>query len=202
MTSWPFAPLQPRGYRLILADPPWKFATYNDANQSKKPERYYDTLAIGQIMDLPVGMLAREEGCALALWTTWPFLEQAFKVIQAWGFSYSTGGPWMKLTRDGDRVAFGTGYVLRSVSEPLLLAWRGKPVITKPVHGIIGEEFRQVEEWAICGKLREHSRKPDQQYLLLEQLFPGPRCELFARSERTGWAAWGNETDKFAAAAP
>lgn len=188
--SWPFRDLRPRGYRVILADPPWAFKTYNDVDQRKKPERHYRTLSFEALCTLPVAGLAHPEGCALALWTTGPMLHAAFEVLSNWGFDFRTAGAWAKQSRGGNGLAFGTGYLLRGAAEFFLLATRGGPRRRE------GREARSQRN-LILAPLREHSRKPEGLHRILEALYRGPYCELFARERRPGWDAWGNEVGKF-----
>lgn len=192
--TWPLAPLQRAAYRVILADPPWKFA----AGPSRNPSRHYACMPLDEIKALPVGALAHPEGCRLFLWTTMPFLERSFEVLRAWRFRYSTARVWCKLwpKEDGailfpDSFARGTGYEVIGNAEILLIAKRGRP---RPPRG-------RKPSSLIFAQRREHSRKPDLVRDELATLFEGPRCELFARSTRPGWDAWGNETDKFGEAA-
>lgn len=153
----------------------------------------YDTMRENDICALPVGNLAADD-CVLFLWTCWPIIEQSFRVVEAWGFKYKTCGfLWAKaharqleMFQDHIDGKMGLGYWTRSNSEPCLLATRGNPKR-------IGMDIKQV----IIEPGREHSRKPDCVYERIERLVEGPYLELFARTERPGWTAWGNEVGKF-----
>jgi N6-adenosine-specific RNA methylase IME4 len=183
------APLPEGPFATILADPPWKFRCYGPHNNQKSPEKHYDTMTLEDICALPVADIAAKDAF-LILWTTWPCLPQALKVIESWGFTYKTGGAWGKLSKTGRKIAFGTGYIFRSASEPLIVASRGKPKWTS-----------KSERNLWLSPVREHSRKPDCVHEMIERACPGPKVELFARAERPGWTVWGNETEKFVEAA-
>lgn len=138
------------------------------------------------IKNLPVAELA-EKDCVLLLWTTGPFLQKAFEVVQSWGFTYKTMGfTWAKLNKGSLGFFKGLGYWTRANAEFCLLCTRGKP---KRVSGNVNS--------LIVSCRREHSRKPDETYDRIEQLLDGPYLELFARTERPRWDCYGNETDKF-----
>lgn len=188
-SAWPFGDLKPLSYDVILADPPWPFENYSSNGWKKSPRRHYATLGFDDIATLPVAQLGRGDAL-LFMWCCWPTLDRAIGVLKAWGFNYATGGAWHKRTRNGKTV-FGTGYVLRSATEPYLIGSLGSPTTSRSVRGVI--------ETVIDAVRREHSRKPDEQYDYLERLVPGAtrRCELFARSSRPGWESWGNELGKF-----
>jgi N6-adenosine-specific RNA methylase IME4 len=166
----------------VLADPPWTFKTYSAKGKAKSPERHYDCMALADICALPVAQVAAPSS-VLFLWTTGPHLQQAFKVIDAWGFTYkSMGFTWAKLNTQSLGFFKGLGYWTRGNAEFCLLATRGKP---KRRSGGVNS--------LIVTPRREHSRKPDEIYSRIEKLLEGPYLELFARHEQLGWDAWGNE---------
>lgn len=193
----------------ILADPPWRFKTYNENGRKRNPDwrpfkgspsKHYDTMSIDEIKALPVNDLAADN-CVLFLWTCWPMLQEAMDTIVAWGFRYKTlGFDWVKaeawdsrqmeLMDEIDPIPpvdqIGMGYWTRSNPEPCLLATRGKP---KRLHA----DVRAL----ILEPRRQHSRKPDCTHQRIERLVKGPYLELFARTPRLGWTVWGNQTDKF-----
>lgn len=141
-----------------------------------------------EIMKLPIfDCLA--PNAYVVLWATFPMLPQAMETIHAWGLDYVTGGAWAKQSKTGEKWAFGTGYVLRSAAEPFLIARKGHPRTRS--HSVRN---------LIAAPIREHSRKPDDMYDLVEQIAEGPYLELFARqiTGRPGWTHRGNELDKFA----
>jgi N6-adenosine-specific RNA methylase IME4 len=195
----PFGGLPRAKYRAILADPPWRFQTWDKQTAVRvahssgctdaRARDHYRTMTVGGIKALPVGGLAADD-CALFLWITWPQLEDALSVIAAWGFRYKTCAfAWTK-TRKGhftlydDNTAMGLGYWTRANTEVCLLATRGRP---KRLH----KGVRQ----AIIEPRREHSRKPDCAHDRIERLVAGPYLELFARARRRGWDAWGDGVD-------
>lgn len=194
MTPWPFETLTPLRYGAILADPPWSYAMRSAGGYAKSPEAHYSTMSLENIAALPVRDLAGPD-CYLFLWSTWPHLTQAMQVMEAWGFAYVTGGAWIKRGAGGG-LAFGTGYVLRSASEPFLVGKIGQPQpMSRSVRNVIQAE--DVPD-AIEAVRREHSRKPPQMREMIEQILPRSyACELFAREPWLGHDVWGNETAKF-----
>lgn len=184
-----FGELSPAHYGLILADPPWRFSNFSEKGEAKNPVAHYDCMSLEAIKALPVMDLAAPD-CALVMWATAPMLPEALETMAAWGFTYKTGGSWAKQSSTGEKWAFGTGYIFRSATEPYLVGTRGKPAV-------LSRSIRNL----IVAPVREHSRKPDEMHRHCEALFAGPRCELFARERRDGWDCWGNQTDKFEAAA-
>jgi len=178
-----FSALRPP-YSLIMADPPWAFRAYSERGLGKSPQAHYLTMSLDDIKALPVASLATPDAI-LWLWATNPMLPQAFEVVDAWGFQFKSAGHWVKRTTTG-KLAFGTGYILRSAGEPFLIGTRGKPQTTRSVRSVIE------------GPVREHSRKPDEAYQAAEALMPGARrLDLFSRESRPGWDAWGAEAGKF-----
>lgn len=186
---WPFGDLQPHSFDLIMADPPWKMQEWSDnGDKSKSTQSKYRLMTLAEIKAMPVLDLAAPN-CLLWLWATNPMLPQAIEVVRAWGFTFKTAGTWVKTTKHG-KIAFGTGYVLRCASEPFLIATRGEPKTAKNVRS------------AFLGQIREHSRKPEEAYREAERLMPtANRLELFSRTNRNGWTAFGDEAGKFGEAA-
>lgn len=179
-------------YNLILADPPWWFKNYSaDApgeihNRSRGAARYYPTMKTEDICEIPVKEVV-EDNTLLFLWSVWPLLPDALQVIKAWGFEYKTiAWVWIKANKSGMGFFTGMGYYTRSNSEPCLLATRGK--VQRP-------ENKGIQA-LIYSPVREHSRKPDDQYRKIESLYPGKNyLEMFARREWKNWASWGNEIE-------
>ena len=167
---------------VIYADPPWYFKTYSDKGKDKSPERHYPCMSLSDIIRLPVGDLAKDDA-VLLMWVVDPLLDQAFKVIDAWGFKYKTVGfTWAKTNRIKMGFFTGMGYWTRGNPEMCLLATRGKPKrLDKSIPQLVVDQRR------------EHSRKPDIVYEHIEKMLPGPYIELFARRKREGWTSWGNE---------
>lgn len=185
MTGWPFAPLRPLSYGAIIADPPWAYEMRSEKGYGKSPEAHYETMDEAEIAALPVGHLAAGD-CLLFLWSTWPHLPVAMRVMTAWGFTYKTGGPWVKRTSTG-KLAMGTGYIFRSATEPFLIGTIGQPrASSKSVRNLI-DAVR-----------REHSRKPPEARAMVQKLLPNAKaCELFAREPWPGHDVWGREAAKF-----
>tara|TARA_R100000365_G_C2742892_1_gene71582 strand:- start:1309 stop:2175 length:867 start_codon:yes stop_codon:yes gene_type:complete len=188
-----FGGLRPLSYDLIMADPPWKFKAWSDnGDKSKAAVGHYDCMDLDEIKSLPVSTLGRGD-CILWLWATHPMHEHAYEVVRAWGFNTVTGGVWVKRTKNG-RLGFGTGYRLRSASEPFIIATLGNPETVRDIRTVV-ETFGEV----VDGPLREHSRKPDEAYETAERMFPRALrfLDLFSRQSRPGWDAWGFEAGKF-----
>lgn len=190
-STWPFAGLAYMGYACILADCPWLFENYSEAGEAKNPVAHYDCMDADAIKALPVITLAAKD-CWIVSWATAPLLDLGIDTVKAWGFRFITAGAWAKESKSGTGVAFGTGYVRRSAAEFYIIGKRGEPAL-KPAAASIRNLI-----WA---PVREHSRKPDQMYDEIEASFDGPYLELFARQRRAGWAAWGNQVEKFGGAA-
>lgn len=186
MTSFPPS----KRYRVIYADPPWTFATYSRKGKGRSPEAHYDCMTLEDIKALPVADWAADD-CVLLLWATDPLLEKALDVIRAWGFTYKTVGfYWAKLNKGTGTLVFdersfftGMGFWTRANPEQCLLATRGHPKRR-------ATDVRKL----VAAPRREHSRKPDEVYDRIEALCEGPYLEMFARSARSGWDAWGQET--------
>lgn len=179
-------PLPDGQFKVIYADPPWQYEMYSDAGYAKSPDAHYSCMPFRDLAAMRDDLLFRTAPDAVCfMWAVWPKLDEAFKLMEAWGFKYKTGGAWHKKTIHG-KSAFGTGYIMRSASEPFLIGSNGKP-------SILNRSTRNIIEAATRG----HSRKPDETYALIEGLFPGPYLELFARNTRPGWQSWGNEVGKF-----
>jgi N6-adenosine-specific RNA methylase IME4 len=167
----------------IYADPPWTFEVYSGKGKQRSAERYYDTMKLEEIKNLPVAKIAAKD-CALFLWTVWPELPGALEVIEAWGFEYKTAAfVWVKqVSEQNEKLFTGMGYWTRANSEPCLLAIKGKPLrLNLDVHQIIT---------APVGK---HSEKPEIARERIECLVGGPYLELFGRKKVEGWTVWGDE---------
>jgi N6-adenosine-specific RNA methylase IME4 len=170
----------------ILADPPWRFNnnTGKAAPEHKRLSRY-STLTLNEIMALPVGRLAAEKA-HLYLWVPNALLSEGLSVMKAWGFTYKTNLVWHKIRKDGGSDGRGVGYYFRNVTEIVLFGVKGGVRTLAPGR-------RQVN--LLATRKREHSRKPDEQYAIVEACSPGPYIELFARGQRDGWTSWGDQAD-------
>jgi N6-adenosine-specific RNA methylase IME4 len=170
----------------VLADPPWRFMnrTGKVAPEHKRLSRY-DTMTWKEIADMPVGdVMADKSHCYL--WVPNALVAEGLRVLEAWGFTYKTMLIWHKVRKDGGSDGRGVGFYYRNVTEPVLFGVRGKLRTLPPGR-------RQVN--LLATQKREHSRKPDELYPIIESCSPGPFLELFARYPQEGWVAWGNEAD-------
>ena len=174
-----------RTFATILADPPWRFQnrTGKMAPEHRRLSRY-GTLTLDDIARLPVATLAAEPA-HLYLWCPNALLPEGLAVMAAWGFTYKSNLVWHKVRGDGGSDGRGVGFYFRNVTELILFGVRGRNART------LAPGRRQVN--LIATRKREHSRKPDEQYALIEACSPGPYLELFARGVRSGWVTWGNE---------
>lgn len=185
--SNPAAPstFQSGRFGTILADPPWRFKnrTGKVAPEHRRLARY-ETMTTDDICALPVPDIAADTA-HLYLWTPNALLDEALRVMAAWNFSYKSNIVWHKIRKDGRSDGRGVGFYFRNVTELVLFGVRGKNARTLP------PGRRQVN--FIASRKREHSRKPDELYDVIEMCSPAPFCELFARGSRSGWTSWGRE---------
>lgn len=174
-------------YGTILADPPWQFTnrTGKMAPEHRRLMRY-PTLSFKEIRALPVGELALPES-HLYLWVPNALLKEGLEVMESWGFTYKTNIVWYKTRKDGGPDGRGVGFYFRNVTELVLFGTRNNFRTLAP-----GRRQTNI----VVSRKREHSRKPDELYDIIEDCSPGPYLELFARQGRNGWDGWGNETDK------
>jgi len=175
-------------FATILADPPWRFqnSTGKVAPEHKRLSRY-GTMPLDEICELPVSSLAAPTS-HLYMWVPNALLPDGLRVMDAWGFKYKANIVWHKLRKDGGSDGRGVGFYFRNVTEILLFGTRGKNART------LAPGRRQVNY--IGTRKREHSRKPDEQYEVIESCSPGPYLEMFARGTRPGWTVWGNQADE------
>ena len=173
----------------ILADPPWQFQnrTGKMAPEHKRLSRY-PTMTLDAICDLPVEEVA-DARAHLYLWVPNALLPEGLKVMEHWGFKYKSNLIWYKVRKDGGPDRRGVGFYFRNVTEILLFGVRGKDVRTL--------DAGRSQENIIATQKREHSRKPDEQYDLIEACSWGPRLEMFARGPRKNWTVWGNQADDY-----
>ncbi len=176
-----------RRFGTILIDPPWQFQnrTGKIAPEHRRLSRY-GTMTLDAIKALPVQKAAADTS-HLYLWVPNALLPDGLAVMEAWGFKYKSNLVWRKIRKDGGSDGRGVGFYFRNVTELLLFGVRGKNART------LAPGRRQVNY--LESRKREHSRKPDEQYPIIEACSKGPYLELFARGERKGWASWGNEAD-------
>ncbi len=170
----------------ILADPPWRFMnrTGKMAPEHKRLSRY-NTMSNEEIMSLPVAYLALPKS-HLYLWVPNALILEGLEVMKRWGFVYKTNLVWYKIRKDGGPDGRGVGFYFRNVTELILFGVRGNLRTLSPGR-------RQVN--LFTSQKREHSRKPEELYDVIERCSPGPYLELFARHPRPAWTQWGNELD-------
>ncbi|SOE08505.1 N6-adenosine-specific RNA methylase IME4 [Hoeflea halophila] len=174
-------------FKTILADPPWQFVnrTGKVAPEHRRLSRY-GTMSLPEIQELPVADVA-DTTAHLYLWVPNALLPEGLEVMKSWGFNYKTNLIWHKIRKDGGSDGRGVGFYFRNVTEIILFGVRGKNART------LDPGRTQVNYLAT--RKREHSRKPDEQYDLIEACSPGPYLEMFARGTRPKWTVWGNQAD-------
>ncbi len=177
-----------REFKTILADPPWQFLnrTGKMAPEHKRLNRY-GTLSLEEICKIPVELSA-DKPSHLYLWVPNALLPEGLEVMKAWGFKYKCNLIWHKVRKDGGPDGRGVGFYFRNTTEVILFGIRGSMRTLAPGR-------KQVN--IIRSMKREHSRKPDEQYEIIEKCSPGPYLELFARGNRKGWVSWGNQANDY-----
>ncbi|MBA3844355.1 MAG: methyltransferase [Actinobacteria bacterium] len=165
------APLPEGQYRVIVADPPWRYG--NTATRGAA-EDHYPTMSLDELAALEVETRSAPDA-HLYLWVTNGFLREGFDLITAWGFIYKTCLTWVK-------PQMGMGNYFRSSTEHVLFGVRGSMPI----------QDRGLMNWFEASR-GKHSAKPDSFYDLVEKASRGPYLEMFARRRRLGWHSWGNE---------
>lgn len=170
----------------ILADPPWRFSnrTGKMAPEHKRLLRY-ETMTLQDIKELPVAHIALPQS-HLYLWVPNALILEGLEVMKRWGFEYKTHLIWHKIRKDGGPDGRGVGFYFRNVTEMVLFGVRGSLRTLQPGRTQVN---------IIKTRKREHSRKPDELYPIIEACSPGPYLELFARHPHEGWESWGNEVD-------
>jgi len=175
-------------FKTLLADPPWRFqnSTGKIAPEHKRLSRY-ETMGLADIQNLPVAAIA-DATAHLYLWVPNALLPEGLAVMRSWGFAYKSNVVWHKIRKDGGSDGRGVGFYFRNVTEMILFGVRGKNART------LAPGRSQVN--MIQTRKREHSRKPDEQYDIIEACSPGPYLELFGRGVRQNWVTWGNQADE------
>lgn len=175
-------------FATIMADPPWQFVnrTGKMAPEHKRLNRY-GTMDLTAIKALPVADAAAATA-HLYLWVPNALLPEGLEVMKAWGFNYKSNIIWHKIRKDGGSDGRGVGFYFRNVTEIILFGVRGKNART------LNPGRTQVNY--IGTRKREHSRKPDEQYPLIESCSPGPYLEMFGRGVHKGWSTWGNQAEE------
>ncbi len=175
-------------YKTVLADPPWRFMnrTGKVAPEHVRLNRY-STMDLEEIKSLPVNQVA-DDTAHLYLWVPNALLSEGLEVMKAWGFKYKANIVWHKIRKDGGPDGRGVGFYFRNVTELILFGTKGSMRTLNPGRTQVN---------IIKTKKREHSRKPDEAYDIIEACSPGPYVELFARVQREGWDQWGNEIESY-----
>lgn len=178
-----------RKFKTILADPPWRFQnrTGKMAPEHRRLSRY-DTMELDDIKALPVAECAADPA-HLYLWVPNALLPEGLAVMAAWGFAYKSNIVWHKIRKDGGSDGRGVGFYFRNVTELVLFGVRGKNARTGPAG--------RTQVNLLGTRKREHSRKPDEFYDIVEACSAGPRLELFARGSRAGWTTWGDQAEDY-----
>jgi N6-adenosine-specific RNA methylase IME4 len=178
-----------RKFKTILADPPWQFQnrTGKMAPEHKRLNRY-PTMKLDEILALPVSGVA-DDPCHLYLWVPNALLPEGLEVMKAWGFKYKSNIVWEKVRKDGGPDGRGVGFYFRNVTELLLFGTRGKNNTRT-----LAPARSQIN--LLRTMKREHSRKPDEIFDIIEACSSGPFLELFARGIRENWVLWGNQADE------
>jgi N6-adenosine-specific RNA methylase IME4 len=178
-----------KSYGAILADPPWRFQnrTGKMAPEHKRLSRYA-TLSLQEIKEIPVWLVAGQNS-HLYLWVPNALIKEGLQVMESWGFEYKTNLIWHKVRKDGGPDGRGVGFYFRNTTEMILFGIRGKM-------RTLAKGRSQVNIIKSCK--REHSKKPDELYKIIESCSPGPYLELFARGKRPKWDQWGNEVEDYA----
>jgi len=171
-------------FATILADPPWQFQnrTGKMAPEHKRLLRY-PTMELEEVLELPVRQVAAARS-HLYLWVPNALLAEGLEVMRRWGFTYKGNLVWYKIRKDGGPDGRGVGFYFRNVTELVLFGVRGSMRTLKPGRTQVN---------LLPTRKREHSRKPDEIFDIIEDCSPGPYLELFARFPREGWTQWGNE---------
>lgn len=173
---------------VLCADPPWKFGD-KLPGEGRGAEKNYPCMTVEQICAFELPSLAPD--CYLFMWRVSSMVEEAYRVVRAWGFVPKSEIVWQKLTVNG-KPWFGMGRTVRASHETAIIAVRGKP---HPLVRNIRSTF------SAAARKDKHSAKPEEFYDLIERLAPGPYVELFARRHRTGWECLGNQVDNAEVAA-
>ncbi|WP_338928200.1 MT-A70 family methyltransferase (plasmid) [Roseomonas mucosa] len=176
-------------FKTLLADPPWRFQnrTGKMAPEHRRLNRY-GTMDLAEICALPVAS-AMAETAHCYMWVPNALLPDGLAVLKAWGFEYKSNIVWHKLRKDGGSDGRGVGFYFRNVTELVLFGVRGKNART--------EKAGRTQVNYLGTRKREHSRKPDEFYDIVESCSPGPYLELFARGTRPGWTGWGNQAEQY-----
>lgn len=185
--DWPFGDLRPLSADVIVTDFPWDFSLYSEEGNQKSASAQYDVMSLASILELAalIGQLASKDSLGLMWGCEWMAPRDRQAVLEAMGFTYKSSIMWRKITRNG-KMRWGTGYRVRSCHEPIYL-------------GTIGNPEHKAFPSVFDGVAREHSRKPNEFYSLVEECTPKAmlRLDMFSRESRPNWQNWGREKNLF-----
>lgn len=185
--NWPFGGLRPFSADVISTDFPWSFELYSEEGNSKSASAQYDVMSLPDIIELAkqIGILASRDCLGLMWGCEWMTPNDRQIVLEAMGFTYKSTMIWRKTTKNG-KVRMGPGYRVRTMHEPVYIGTIGNP---------IHKAFPSVFD----GIAREHSRKPEEYYSLVEKCTPHAmlRLDMFSRQSRLNWTNWGREKNLF-----
>jgi N6-adenosine-specific RNA methylase IME4 len=189
-----FSDLPRHAFDLIFIDPPWEFKARQPTGLKKSAQKHYRCMSDTEILALPVAYLARRP-CWLFLPTSAPKLPLAIKCLEVWGFEYRSRIAWHKVTKNG-KSRPGPGFVVRSHHEDVLIGAIGNPPYQRAFRSLFECPDEALDTFD--GVAREHSRKPEELYWLIEEFAPGAnRVDIFGRKTRRGWTVWGDQATKF-----
>ena len=176
-------------FRTILADPPWEFVNRTGKiSPENKIYKRYKTMKLDEIKLLPVYKVSSKRS-HLYLWVPNALLKEGLEVMEAWGFKYKTNIIWHKIRKDGESDNGGVGFYFRNSTEVLLFGIKGSNVRTK--------KLGRTQINFVKSRKREHSKKPNEFYEIIENCSWGPYLELFARGPKKNWTVWGNQSKKY-----
>ena len=176
-------------YKIIYADPPWSYnSTSKNGTSRGVAEKYYNTMSLKEIKELPINNLA-DDNSLLFMWITFPHLHEMNDILNSWGFKFKTVAfNWIKVYKHSRKPILACGYWTRSNGEICILATKGKDYPRRISAGI---------SQIVISEQKKHSEKPDEvRKRIVDLVGDLPRIELFSRSKREGWDAWGDQVPK------
>lgn len=189
----------PLDFGTIIADPPWNYMRTSKNEKLKGySDKHYKPLTTEDLCQLPVNRIARDDS-VLLLWATIPFVVNgdAQKVVEAWGFTPVTALSWVKTSKNIENLSYGVGYWFRGATELIMVGKRKRSYRSQYLNILTEEDDTTTELNGVTGLVSpalKHSRKPDELHKMVENIYPGPYLELFARTALPGWYAMGDET--------
>jgi N6-adenosine-specific RNA methylase IME4 len=192
--SFFFDPLPRRSFDFVSIDFPWPWDAWSAKGLGKSPNAHYGVMTLDEIARTAADELLAPGG-VMGMWATWPLIGKQHLICErSFGLEVKSGACWSKRGRNG-KLRIGPGKIFRTVCEPVLIATRKDHQLRGPSARNLIETIAELE---FPGLARQHSRKPDEWYQLIESLTPGwRRADVFARESREGWTTWGKERNKF-----